>query len=78
MLKGVIVATGFALIISCSLLLRGSYSHLLPGAAVDITGKASADFYAYLDRDDPGMGILLILLLVLSASMSSLSSLVLV
>lgn len=80
--RATIVATGFALIISFAAYYSGGLTHLFYQALpVDPgTGKASADYLMphLLTEMIPPWASLVILLLVLSASMSSLSSLVLV
>ena len=80
--RAMIVATGFALLISFAAYFSGALTHLFYQALpVDpSTGKASVDYLMphLLTEMIPGWASLLILLLVLSASMSSLSSLVLV
>lgn len=80
--RAMLVATGFALIISFAAYFSGALTHLFYQAPpVDpSTGKASADYLMphLLTEMIPEWASLLILLLVLSASMSSLSSLVLV
>jgi len=80
--RAMIVATGFALIISFAAYFSGALTHLFYQAPpIDpSTGKASADYLMphLLTEKIPGWASLLMLLLVLSASMSSLSSLVLV
>jgi solute:Na+ symporter, SSS family len=80
--RAMVVATGFALIISFAAYYSGSLTHLFyQTLPVDpSTGKGSVDYLMPQLMTDmiPGWASLLILLLVLSASMSSLSSLVLV
>lgn len=80
--RAMIVATGFALVISFAAYFSGGLTHLFYQALpVDpSTGKGSVDYLMphLLTEMIPEWAALLILLLVLSASMSSLSSLVLV
>ena len=80
--RAMIVATGFALIISFAAYFSGALTHLFYKALpVDpATAKPSADYLMpkLLTEMIPRRASLVILLLVFSASMSSLSSLVLV
>lgn len=78
--KAALVTTGFALVIGISAYFTGSLSHLFYDRVPLVNGKAAFDRLIpdLLTRHLPEPLMAVILLLVLSASMSTLSSLVLV
>lgn len=81
-LRGAVITTIFALVIGCSAYFCGAFSHLIPAAELSekMSGKFDSNALVpiMLIASLPKALMLVILLLVLSASMSTLSSLVLV